>query len=204
MKITSRLALTLALAGSAGAVCVGGASSASATAVSAQSGGSVVTPFSCSAATPLGTLSGSGTASFSGTTPAHVSVGATVVMSGFQATLTIPGSVLDELYQAGVHSLTAGVSAFDITSTDATVPTENVVKKLVKVGHLTLQASDNATLTIHIPRKAATVGSWVASQAGTMTFTPGSATVEFKAKAGSLSAQCTPSAPTPISSTTVS
>jgi hypothetical protein len=192
----------MALAASAGLAMAGGAASASA--VSARSQGSVVTPFNCSAVTPLGTLSGSGTASFSGTTPAHARVGGTVVMSGFQATLTIPGSVLDQLYQAGVHSLTAGVSAFDISATDATDPTVNVVNKLVKVGHLTLKASDNATLTIDIPRKAATVGSWVASQAGTMTFTPGSATVEFKAKAGSLSAQCTPTAPTAISTTTVS
>jgi hypothetical protein len=43
----------------------------------------------------------------------------------------------------------------------------------------------------------------VSSEAGTMTFTPGNATIEFKTKTGSLSAQCTTSSPLPISTTTV-
>jgi len=200
MSITTRLALSVAMAGSAGLAFAGGTASAS----SAQSGASVTTPFTCSAATPKGTLSGSGTASFSGTTPASVNVGDTVKISGFQAVLTIPGSVLDDLYQEGVHSMTAGVSAFDITSTDATTPTVNVVQKLVKLGHIALEASNNATLVLNIPKKAATVGGWVASAAGTMTFTPGTATVEFKAKTGILSGQCTTSSPLPISTTSVS
>jgi hypothetical protein len=197
MNITSRLAFAVALAGSAGLAFAEGPASA-------VTSNSVSAPYTCTAATPKGTFSYSGSASFSGTTPATVAVGTTVVMSGFQAEVSVPGSVLDEAYQEGVRSITAGVSAFDITSTDANTPTVNVVKKLVVIGHTTLAPSNNPTLNVAIPHKAAKVGSWVASQQGTMTFTPGSATFEFKTHAGSLSVQCAPSSPAPISTTTVS
>jgi hypothetical protein len=199
MKVAARIALTASLAGSAGVAFGGGAASAT-----TISGTSAATPYGCSVVTPKGTFSASVSASFSGTTPASVAVGATVKIAGFQAEVSIPGSVLDDAYEEGVRSVAAGVSAFNITSTDATTPTVNVVKNLVNVGSMKLQASNNATLNVSIPRKAATVGGWVASQAGTMTFTPGNATFEFKTKAGSLSVQCTPSSPASISTTTVS
>jgi hypothetical protein len=201
MSITSRIALTVALAGSASLALAGTPAFASSPLTST----SVTTSYTCTAVTPKGTYSYSGTAAFTGTTPASVAVGASVVVSGFQASVTIPGSVLDEVYSDGLRSITAGVSAFDINATDANMPTVNIVKKLLKVGHLTLLPSGNPSLNVNIPRKAATgVGGWVASTAGTMTFTPGNATFQFKTHAGSLSVQCAPSSPAPISTTTVS
>jgi hypothetical protein len=112
--------------------------------------------------------------------------------------------ILDETYQEGVRSMTAGVSAFDITSTDTTTRTVNIAKKLVPVGHMKLAASDNPSLNLNIPRKAAEVGHWVASQAGTMNFTPGSATFNSKPTPEASVSHCTQSSSAPISNTTVS
>jgi hypothetical protein len=111
---------------------------------------------------------------------------------------------LDEAYSEGVRSITAGVSAFDINATDATTSTLNIVKSVVKVGTLKLAPANNPSLNVNIPRNPVKVGSWVASKSGTMTFTPGNATFQFKTHAGSLGVQCTTSSPSPISITTVS
>jgi hypothetical protein len=141
---------------------------------------------------------------FSGTTPAGVSVGTSVVISGFQSTVSVPGSLLDEAYSYGVRSISADVSAFDITATDADVSAVNVVKKPVKVGHTRLLPSGNPSLAIAVPKKPAKVGSWVASAPGAMVFSPGDATFHLKTNLGSLDVQCTPSPEgTTLSTTTV-
>lgn len=199
MQIPSRIALTVALAGLAMFAFAGTAASAS----SAQTSGSAATSYTCTAVTPKGTFSDSVTATFTGTTPASVAVGDTVPISEFQAHLAVPGSLLDQAYSEGVRSITAGVSAFDINATDATTSTLNIVKSVVKIGTLKLASANNPSLNVNIPRNPVKVGGWVASQSGTMTFTPGNATFQFKTHAGSLSVPCTTSSPAPISITTV-
>jgi hypothetical protein len=74
---------------------------------------------------------------------------------------------------------------------------------LVKLGTLKLAPANNPSLNVNIPHNPVKVGGWVANQNGTMTFTPRSATFEFKTHAGSLGVQCTTSSPAPISTTTV-
>jgi hypothetical protein len=166
------------------------------------SASTVSATYSCSAATPVGQVTYSGTADFTGTTPATVAPGTTVSMTGFQASMSVPGSLLDEAYGYGVRTATAKVTAFDIDATDATPGTLDAVKKPITVGHLKLLSSGNPTLNGRVPAKAAKIKGWVAGKAGTMSFSPGNAAIDFKSNLGSLAVQCTPSAPVPAISTT--
>jgi hypothetical protein len=200
MRIGSGIALFVTLAGLANVALGGSPASAS----THQKSDSVDAPYGCSVSTPKGTFSYSGTATFTGTTPADASVGATVSISGFQANVSVPGSILDEAYGYGVRSIVTVVTAFDINATDAATPTVNVANKPVKVGHMQLASSGNPSLSVNVPRKPAKVGSWVASAIGTMVFSPGNATLHFKTNLGSLNVQCSPSpGDSSISTTTV-
>jgi hypothetical protein len=174
-------------------------------ALSPASASAVTATYSCSASTPVGPVTYSGPADFAGTTPTKVAPGAAVSLTKFQATMTIPGSLLDEAYSYGVRTISAKVTAFDVNATDATPGTVDAPKKPVNVGKVTLKPSDNPPIDVKIPLKAATIKGWVASTAGTMAFSPGAATFDLKSNLGSLSAQCSPTSPVPsISSTTVS
>ena len=200
MSITSRIAFTAVLVGAAN-LSLAAVSTASTPGLRSAS---VAESYSCSAVTPKGTFSYSGTATFKGTTPADAAVGTSVQITGFQATVVIPGSLLDEAYSYGVRSIATTVTAFAITSTDANPATLSVTKRPVKVGHTNLAPSGNPTLNANIPRRPAKVGSWVASHSGTMAFTPDSATLHLKTNLGSLDVNCSPSAQAvPFSSTTV-
>jgi hypothetical protein len=200
MKITSRITPALAATGLLTIAFV-----APASASSTPRDESTSASYTCSATTPKGTFSYSGSVTFAGTTPSTVAVGATVPVTGFQAHLSVPGSVVDEVASYGVRSISASVTAFDITATDAATASVDVVKKAVNVGHTTLSASGNAAIEVSVPRRPAKVGGWVASSTGTMDFAPGSATLHFKTNLGSLNVGCTPGSPvSPISTTTVS
>jgi hypothetical protein len=197
MSVSSRIAVAAALAG-----VVSFAYGAPAFGSSHAKSAAVTASYSCSASTPVGTQSYTGTASFTGTTPGSVAVGASVLITGFQASVSVPGSLLNEAYGYGVRSITTTVTAFDVSATDATTATIDVPKKPVNVGHLKLASSGNPSITISIPRKAAKVGSWIASQKGTMVFSPGPATIHFKTNLGSLTVQCTPGSQGSVLSTT--
>jgi hypothetical protein len=198
MRIRSRIALVITVTG----LAFGGFSAATVSAAPHQPTNSVVDSYSCSVSTPEGTFPYSASATFTGSTPAAVPVGATVLIGGFQARVSVPGSVLDEAYGYGVRTIAASVTAFDVTATDATVATVNIAKRAVKVGHARLAPSGNPSLAVNIPRIAAKVGSWVASTKGTMVFSPGDATLHFKTNLGSLNVQCSPSPPNSALSTT--
>jgi hypothetical protein len=169
------------------------------------SASTVTATYSCSASTPVGPVTYSGAADFAGTTRAKVAPGANVSMTKFQASMTIPGSLLDEAYSYGVRTISGKVTTFDLTATDATTGTVDAPKKPVSIGKVTLRSSDNPPITAKIPAKPATIKGWVAAAAGTMAFSPGNATIDLKSNLGSLTAQCSPVSPVPaISTTTVS
>jgi hypothetical protein len=199
MNITSRTALVVATAGWASLTMA----TSPAFPAALRGGDSVATSYSCTVSTPKGTLSFSGPVTFTGTTPANVAVGTTVSITGFQASVSVPGSVLNEAYSYGVRTISASVAAFDITASDADVPNVDIANKTVNVGHMSL-GSSNPSLNARIPRKPAKVGVWVANQGGTMVFSPGDATFRFKTNLGSLNVPCSPGTPVPpISTTTV-
>jgi hypothetical protein len=198
MRRTTRTALAVAMIGSALLVATGIPASAS----SLPARTSVAASYGCSATTPIGTFSYTGEVTFTGTTPAAVAIGATVAMTGFQATVSVPGSILDEAYSDGVRTVTATVTAFDINATDADTQSVDVVTKPVTVGHTKLAPSGNPSLSVDIPRKPSKVGAWVAGAKGMMSFSPGDATIHFKTNLGSLSVQCSPDPPAPSLSTT--
>lgn len=150
-------------------------------------------------------VGGSATASATvvGKTPKSVSKPRTAVrMTGFQSIVSIPGSVFDKAYQAGVRSFSGKITKFDITATDATKAVVNVAKTPFKFGPIKLLPKNNPPATIKLPKNPATIGPWTAKAKGTMSFRTGTTVLVLTAPGlGSITAVCAP-APAALLSTT--
>jgi hypothetical protein len=163
-------------------------------------GPSVTATYKCSIPA-IGTITSS--AKVVGKSPASVAPGAKVSVTGYQTTVSIPGSALNTAYSYGVRTITAKVTILYINATDAKSRSINVAKTPISFPTVTLKASNNPALALHIPTKAATEGTWTASSKGTMTFSTGSASISLASNLGTFTATCSPSPAATISKTTV-
>jgi hypothetical protein len=191
-----RRALAAVLAGAGATSALLGFTAAPAVAASPH----VAATYKCSIP-GVGTVTSSATVV--GKSPASVKPGAKVSMTGYQTTVSIPGSALDTAYSYGVRTITAKVTVLYINSTDAKSRSVNVAKTPISFKTVTLRASNNPPLTLHVPAKPATEGTWTASSKGTMTFSTGSSTISLATNLGTFTATCSPSPAATISKTTV-
>jgi hypothetical protein len=160
----------------------------------------VTASYSCSIPA-VGTVTA--TATVAGKSPASAAPGAKVSVSRYQSTVAIPGSALDTAYSYGVRWITAKVTKLYINATDAKSRSVNVAKTPITFSKVTLKASNNPPLTLHIPSKPATEGSWTASAKGIMNFSTGSASISLGSNLGTFTATCSPSPAATISKTSV-
>jgi hypothetical protein len=144
-------------------------------------------------------------ATIAGKTAANIKgPGSDVRMTGFQSTVSIPGSVFDKAYRLGVRSFSGKLSTFDIKATDARKSTVNVAKTPFKFGPIKLLPKNNPSATVNFPAKPSTIGPWVAKAAGTMTFETGTSVIVLTAPGlGSITAVCSPHPVAVLSTTTV-
>jgi hypothetical protein len=139
-----------------------------------------------------------------GKTPSTAKVGERVHMTGFQSTVSIPGSIFDKAYRAGVRTFSGKVSTLDITAADARNRVVNVAKTPFKFGPIKLLARNNPSLTVHIPTTPRTIGPWTAKAKGTMTFRTGTNVIVLTASGlGSVTAVCSPAPAVTLSTTKV-
>jgi len=138
-----------------------------------------------------------------GNTATSVSIPfAEVPMTGFQASITIPGSAVDKAMSKGATAVTATVRVIDINATDARVKTMNVTNTPITVGPFTLVTGQPVVVTV--PTSPATTGTWAAKKTGTMTFTTGNITILLDfASSSSTTATCKPKPPAVISTTMI-
>lgn len=188
-------------------VLVAAASGAVAGTLGATSAGASVRPFQVTApysckGSALGesyTFSGSNTVS--GTTPTTVTPGTSVSMTEFQAVISVPSSIVNEILQyAGAISGT--VKTYDISATDAKTAKVNVAGSGIAIPKTTL--TENQPLNIEVPLSPAAVGPWVAKSKGTMKFKTGATATTLSVAGISVSISCTPNPATVISTTAVS
>jgi hypothetical protein len=183
MGITSRWgrARTVAVAGGAvasGLLLLAGAApaGASASAVSPR----VVAKYSCSATIPVvGKKSWAGTITVLGTATKTVAPGGAVSVSGWQAQVTIPKSLVDE---AGAYASSIGgkLTTFNISATDSKTKTINAAGKGITIPTTKISKTSPA-LTFKLPATPTTVKGWTAVSKGTMTFTTGNAVLNLTA-----------------------
>ena len=137
----------------------------------------------------------------SGTTPSEVKPGTPVSMSGWQAQVTIPKSVVDALIGKGITGVTMEATTFDINATDAKPGTVNAANPPISYGPVTLQKGMPALFLI--PQSPITIGTWTALKTGTMTFTAGNAKLTLTDSKTTVNATCKPGT-TVLSTTKVS
>lgn len=158
----------------------------------------VAVTYACS--TSLGTTL-TAPAAVTGATPAKIAPGSKVSMTGFQAKVTIPASFVTELVDLlGLKNLSGELATFNIVSTNK-ASTVNAAGKGIKFGPLALTSGKG--LTIGLPAKPTTVGSWTAGTKGTMTFRPGKLEMTANVQGTPLSLTCKPGH-TVLSTTSVS
>lgn len=190
-------ALACALAGSVAVSLVlatdGPAAAASPRTVSAK--------YSCTASVPGSTLSYSGSIQFSGSTPTTVVPGGTVAMSGFQVHVTIPGTLVDEALKFG-DAISGTGTVIDVNATDAVKKTVNAAGKGIVIPTTKLVA--NKAITVSLPAKAISVGSWTASASGVMKFKTGKVVLAMMAGTSKVSLTCSAKPPATINTTAVS
>jgi hypothetical protein len=159
---------------------------------------SVSATYSCKSSLGISSWS----ADVTGTTPGSVTPGTPVSMTGFQATVTIPASLVDELITKGATAVTMEATVLDVNSTDAKPKTVNSARSHIKFGPVKLYEGMPAVFPL--PQYPITIGTWTAGSKGTMVFTAGSAELILTASKLTVKATCKPSSHTTISTTTVS
>jgi hypothetical protein len=139
----------------------------------------------------------------SGSTPATVTPGAFVDLTGAQFTVTLPATMVDDIIQSTGASSASGVATtLDFNSTDAEAATVNAASTPIPFGPVGL-SSGNA-LVITFPSSGLTVGSWTAFDKGTMSFSAGEAAFTISVTGYSATASCEPTRTVTISRTSVS
>jgi hypothetical protein len=137
----------------------------------------------------------------SGSTPPKVTPGTKVSMTGWQAQVTIPASVVNELIGNGITAVTMEATTFDINATDAKPGTVNAANPPISYGPVTLGKGMPALFLI--PQNPITIGTWTALKTGTMTFTAGNAKLTLTDSKTTVDATCKPGK-TVLATTTVS
>lgn len=137
-----------------------------------------------------------------GSTRKSVAPGAKVVLSGLQASITIPAVAVNLISLTGGRSASGKVTAVDIRATDATPATVNAAAAPIAFGPYTLVKG--RPLLIKFPAAPISVGGWVARAKGTMTFTASMVVLTINIGTLPIVASCVPTAPDPITSVTVS
>jgi hypothetical protein len=126
----------------------------------------------------------------SGATPPKVTHGTKVSMTGWQAQVTIPASVVNELIGNGLTAVTMEATTFDINATDAKPGTVNAAYPPISYGPVTLEKGVPALFLI--PQNPITIGTWTALKPGTMTFTAGNAKLTLTDSKTTVDATCKP------------
>jgi hypothetical protein len=169
----------------------------------AATGRKVSVTYSCTASVPIvGNETFSSPIAVSGKTPASVAPGGAVKMTGFQSSVTISSSFVNEAISYGITSISGKITTFDILATDAKSATVNAAKKAITIPSTKLV--ENEALTLTLPKTAITIGSWTASKKGKMTFTSGKVAFSLVTSLATVPVSCTASKPPAISTTTVS
>lgn len=138
-----------------------------------------------------------------GTTPATVTPGAFVNLTGAQIIVTIPATYVDNIIQStGANSASGVVTTLDFNSTDAEVATVNAASTPISFGPIGLSSGDD--LVVAFPSSSLTVGSWTAYDKGTMSFSPGEAAFTISVTGYTATASCQPTKTVAISQTKVS
>lgn len=203
MRSRSVRAVAVAFALMAGTGAASLAVAAAPVGATARTTHSVSATYSCTA-TVLGSAHTFTSAiTLSGTTPATVAPGAYVKMTGFQSKVTIPASLISMAEKYGVKWVSGTSFSWMINATDATVKAKNAGKGLaIPQTNLPTPAAD---VTVTLPSSPKSVGSWIASAAGTMTFTDGHLKFTLNDNLGvSVPVSCNPKPAVTLSKTTVS
>lgn len=130
----------------------------------------VVADYDCTAIGPLGQHVLSPPITVTGTAPASVPLGTRVKLSGFQVEITVPASIVNQVLKYA-DALSGRLTTFDVKATDATSATVNVAGKGIAIP--TSKLTKNTPLTLVLPAKPATVGSWKPAKVGAMHFSTG-------------------------------
>ena len=142
-------------------------------------------------------------ASIAGKTPAKAASMTTVKMTGFQAEITIPASLIQVLEQSGMTWISGSAFTFDINASDAVTKSKNAGTGL-SIPKTSL-AKPAANFTFTVPATAKTVGPWTAAAKGTMVFTDGKLKFTLNDNLGSaVPVSCSPKPAVTLSKTTVS
>jgi hypothetical protein len=159
----------------------------------------VKAPYSCNS--PIGSVSAPVTVS--GTTPATAAAGAAVKMTGYQVKVHIPAADVNRVIGlTHAKSAKGTVTTLDVRATDAKTAIVNAAKKPISFGPVALVM--NKALTLSVPAKPATIGSWISQSSGKMTFSPGAMVLTIDVGAFAVKATCKPSSTETLSTTTVS
>jgi hypothetical protein len=212
MRITSRWgrARTTAVAGAAlasGLLVVVGATAPAGAAAAASTSPRVSATYSCSATIPVvGTETWTGAITVLGSAPATAAPGGAVSLTGWQAQVTIPASLVDEAAKYA-SSIGGKLASFKISATDSKVKTVNAAGKGgIKIPTTAITTSSGA-LTFNLPATPKTVKGWTAVKKGTMTFKTGNVVLDLTAATiignESVTATCT-ATPTTLATTSVS
>ena len=191
---------SLVLAGTTGAAALAAIvpSSFASGAVASPTTG-VKVPYSCNSA--IGSVSAPVT--IAGTTPATAAALSAVTMSGYQVKVHVPAADVNKVISlTHAKSAKGTVTTLDVKSSDAKPATVNAAKKPISFGPVALVM--NKALTISVPAKPTTIGSWVAQTAGTMTFSPAGMVLTIDVGTFAVKATCKPTSTVTLSSTTVS
>jgi hypothetical protein len=138
-----------------------------------------------------------------GTTPATVTPGGSVNLTGAQITVSIPAAFVNDIIQStGANSASGEVTTLDFSSTDAEVATINAASTPIPFGPIGL--ASGTALLIAFPASPLTVGTWSANGRGTMSFSPGDAAFTISVTGYSATASCEPTKTVSISRTSVS
>ncbi|HEV2361935.1 MAG TPA: DUF6801 domain-containing protein [Acidimicrobiales bacterium] len=140
----------------------------------------------------------------SGKTPTSVAPGAKVSMTGFQAKVTIPSSLVSTAESYGVTYFNGNIKTWYVNATDSKNKSVNAAGTGITIPKTNLP-KPAANVTITVPAAAKTIGTWTAgTTAGAMTFTDGGLIFTLNDNLGvALTVTCSPKPAATISKTTV-
>lgn len=114
----------------------------------------------------------SSTVSISATAPATVAPSSILALTNVHYSVTVPSSIVDQLYPLGATSLSGYLRTFYISATNAPSTTATTVRlPATNVGPVTLTLGSSATITYDLSSNPGV--SWTAGSTGTISFTPG-------------------------------
>ncbi len=148
----------------------------------------VTATYSCSASALGKTYTYTGSIVVAGTTPAKVAPKSKVTMTGFQTTVTVPASIVNQVIKY-TKTISGTLKTFDVVSTDTT-GTVNAAGTGIKFGPLTLVA--NKPLVVKLPGTAKSISGWIAGTTGTMVFSTGKVAITLSVLGISVPVNCTP------------